>query len=391
MPHYNVILNLPGFTATKVSGPNPIVIHARYHRKPTCPYCNNSKLRIKDSFFRQVKHESIGCRNTVLRFKAHKFFCKPCHRYFNQLFPGILKHKRATEKLRQQVFRAHVQGVSQTDLAKQFFIAKSTIERWFHDHYFLQSQSKLNQHWPRVIGIDEHFFSKKQRFATTFCDLSNHRIFDIAKGKSETDLLPFLQKLPGRERVKVACIDLSVTYRNLIKKYFPKAMIVADRFHVLRLIEHSFMKTCHSINGDMKYQRGLLAMMRTRPERLNDNKKAKLQQFLNQNPAIHALYEFKEELLALLKHKHQTAKECRSLIPIFLDKIKQLKNATFEPLVTLGRTLYKWKDEIVRMWRFTKNNGITEGFHRKMKLIQRRAYGFRNFENYRLRVKVLCS
>ncbi len=37
------------------------------------------------------------------------------------------------------------------------------------------------------------------------------------------------------------------------------------------------------------------------------------------------------------------------------------------------------------MWRFTKNNGITEGFHRKMKLIQRPAYGFRNFQNYRLR------
>jgi transposase len=32
------------------------------------------------------------------------------------------------------------------------------------------------------------------------------------------------------------------------------------------------------------------------------------------------------------------------------------------------------------MWRFTKSNGITEGFHRKMKLIQRRAYGFKNFE-----------
>lgn len=39
------------------------------------------------------------------------------------------------------------------------------------------------------------------------------------------------------------------------------------------------------------------------------------------------------------------------------------------------------------MWRFTKSNDITEGFHRKMKLIQRRAYGFRNFENYRTRVK----
>ena len=47
--------------------------------------------------------------------------------------------------------------------------------------------------------------------------------------------------------------------------------------------------------------------------------------------------------------------------------------------------------EIARMFRFSKNNGITEGFHRKMKLIQRRAYGFRNFENYRLRVRVLCG
>ena len=42
------------------------------------------------------------------------------------------------------------------------------------------------------------------------------------------------------------------------------------------------------------------------------------------------------------------------------------------------------------MWRFTRNNGITEGFHNKM-LINRQAYGFRNFQNYRLRVKVLCS
>jgi transposase len=39
----------------------------------------------------------------------------------------------------------------------------------------------------------------------------------------------------------------------------------------------------------------------------------------------------------------------------------------------------------------TGTNGITEGFHRKMKLIQRRAYGFRNFANYRLRVIAQCG
>ncbi|RJT39180.1 transposase, partial [Legionella taurinensis] len=48
-------------------------------------------------------------------------------------------------------------------------------------------------------------------------------------------------------------------------------------------------------------------------------------------------------------------------------------------------TLDSWKEEIVRMWRFSKSNGITEGFHRKMKLIQRRAYGFKNLALSHLR------
>lgn len=89
-------------------------------------------------------------------------------------------------------------------------------------------------------------------------------------------------------------------------------------------------------------------------------------------------------------HKHRTAHYCRQLLPVFLEYLKELKTSGFKALKTLGKTLYNWREEVVRMWRFTKSNGITESFHRKMKLIQRRAYGFRNFENYRLRVKVLC-
>jgi len=43
------------------------------------------------------------------------------------------------------------------------------------------------------------------------------------------------------------------------------------------------------------------------------------------------------------------------------------------------------------MWRFSRSNGITEGFYRSMKLIQQRAFGFRNFENYRRRVRAHCA
>ena len=69
-----------------------------------------------------------------------------------------------------------------------------------------------------------------------------------------------------------------------------------------------------------------------------------------------------------------------------LRMIAELKQAGLPHLVQLGNTLHSWRDEIATMWRFPRNNGITEGFHTKMEVLQRQAYGFRNFNNYRLRV-----
>lgn len=61
------------------------------------------------------------------------------------------------------------------------------------------------------------------------------------------------------------------------------------------------------------------------------------------------------------------------------------------PLVELGDTLHSWSTETAAMWRFTRNDSNTEGFHNKMELITRQAYGFCNFQNYRLQVRVLCG
>ena len=71
--------------------------------------------------------------------------------------------------------------------------------------------------------------------------------------------------------------------------------------------------------------------------------------------------------------------------------MKEMKYEATQEFERLAETISEWFTPIIRMWRFTKNNSITEGFHRKMKLIQRRAYGYRNFENYRLRVLVECG
>lgn len=236
-----------------------------------------------------------------------------------------------------------------------------------------------------------HTLHKGQRFCTTFCDLKNRRIFDIQPGHSEAELAGFLGKLKGRERVKIVCIDLSSPYRSIIRRYFPKASIVADRFHVVRLIQHHFMQLARHLVANLKNHRGKLAALRKAPQRLNEKQRMRLDQLFAAHPILQTLHEQMHQWRDLMNHKHQTKNQCRELISQLLDKIRQLQQNQATPLQTLSATLHDWLEPIVCMWRTTRNNGITEGFHRKMKLIQRRAYGFRSFENYRLRVIAQCG
>ena len=105
-------------------------------------------------------------------------------------------------------------------------------------------------------------------------------------------------------------------------------------------------------------------------------------------PVLAALYHAKQRLNRYLLLKTLNARTARRTLPRLLELIEQLSAS---PMKGLARTLSNWLEPIVAMWRFSKTNGITEGFHNKMEMISRRAFGFRNFENYRLRVLTHCG
>ena len=113
--------------------------------------------------------------------------------------------------------------------------------------------------------------------------------------------------------------------------------------------------------------------------------------YLSENPALKAVYDFKQELMKLILTRVSGQSQAREHISKLLDAIRALKTSKFRNLETLGNTLDEWKEEIVRMWRFSKTNSITEGLHRRMDEIQNRAYGMHNFGNFRIRVKAYCS
>lgn len=148
----------------------------------------------------------------------------------------------------------------------------ATVERFYHQMVAHRVSHQNERICPRYLGIDEHRFSKKIGFVTTFCNLERHSTFNSAPGRSEAELLPFLRTLQGRKNVKVVCmVDIYYPYRKMAKKWFPNTKIVTDRFHRIKLINQHFAKTCKLIDEErLAFRRGeLLRVMTTRPKRLN--------------------------------------------------------------------------------------------------------------------------
>jgi len=387
-----ILLGLPDYQITGIEWKQGGVrLAARYSGPRACPDCQSQQLRSKGRYQRQVRHENWGLRRCLLLLELRKWQCRDCGRHFRQRLPGVQPRQRSSEAFQRHIFRQHLDGINRSRLAWREGIGAATVERYFRRGLQRQFSASHAGRCPPVLGIDEHFFTRRQGYATTLCDLRHHKVYDVVLGRSQAALEAYFQRLEGKADVRVVCMDLASSYRALVRKHFPNARIVADRFHVIRLINHPFLACWRDLDPAGSRNRGLRSLMRRHRHKLSAEQQARLAAYLATHPALELIYRFKQRLCYLLLKRHRTRKQCQQLVPRLLRAVCQLRQAGLAQLVQLGETLHSWSTEIATMWRFTRNNGITEGFHNKMELINRQAFGFRNFQNYRLRVKVLCG
>ena len=385
-------LTLPGYRIIRWESNTLMRVYVEALEAPRlCSCCGGGRLHSKGRYERRVRHLACFGNPSELVIGCRRYKCLGCNRSFVQPLPGIMPGRHSTELWREDIYERHGDGICASVLADREDVAPGTVGRIYSQFTERKAKERLSLDCPRVLGIDEHTLHKGMRFATTFCDLHRRRVFDISAGRSEAELSSYLGSLRGRDRVRVVCIDLSNSYRSMVRRWFPRAMIVADRFHAIRVVGLHLMRLARQLVPCLGWNRAWLGLLRSRSDRLLPEQQARLQQLLAAHPALRPIYEMKEHLCRLLRLKTQPPGACRIHIRELLHLISTLRESGLEAALTLAKTLADWTEEIVRMWRFTRNNGITEGFHRKMKLIQRRAYGFRSFQNYRLRVIAQCG
>ena len=144
-------------------------------------------------------------------------------------------------------------------------------------------------------------------------------------GRSELPLEACLQRLQGKSAVQLLAMDLSATYRSIVRKYFPNARIVAYRFPVIRLVNHHFLLSWRDLDPTGSKNRGLLKLMRRHEKNLTAEQAERLSKYLTEHPAIDAIYGFKQKLCALLTLKKQTKKQCRNLVLKLLNAFEELR------------------------------------------------------------------
>ena len=99
------------------------------------------------------------------------------------------------------------------------------------------------------------------------------------------------------------------------------------------------------------------------------------------NGEVAIAYRVKERL-----REFYTSTDAQSAREMFDDLVRHCMKVAMPPEIQkLGRTFKKWFDKICNFHIARVSNGPTEALNNLIKRIKRIGFGFRNFENYRIR------
>jgi transposase len=249
---------------------------------------------------------------------------------------------------------------------------------------------KLNYPWPKIVGIDEHSFRRNPRtgyteFATVIVDYVHPRVREIVQGKTTLELKAQLGAIPEPGNVQYAVIDLCDPFKNFVREHLPNASLVADKFHVLRLLSPALLRKRFEVAGtraDLRAKKLLLMSSR----KLDWKARLTLEHFLRNYPELNELYVWKERL-----HSFYRIRGYERAVRALTEITDQMAASTLKEIKTLRATLKKWRNEILAYFKTGLTNARTEGFNNRAKVVKRMAYGYRSFRNYRLRVLSACA
>jgi transposase len=348
-----------------------------------CPECGRRCKIIREmEEERSWRDLVVSGTSLFFHFRLREIIC-PTHGRSQENIPWADLYSRVSYRLEYLVL-AYSQIMTQKAAAKTLNIPKSTFSRILH--------SSINRirdghriRGLKSIGIDEISYCKGKKYATVVYDMDKGCVVWVSKGKGRETIDTFFEEELSeyqRNQIKYASCDMSPTYIGAIKEYCENAVLVLDKFHIVKALNDAVdevrKEEWRQLEGEEKKALKGLRWLLFRHSR---NRTKGQTRFLNKlkksNRRIHRAWVLKDEFEAFWEYLYQGSAE-----KFIKGWVTAVKRSRLEPMKGFVNTLINHWDNIITYVGTPITNAMAEGLNRVIRQVKNRASGYRNFHAF---------
>ena len=351
----------------------------------TCPRC--AGMTTKEHDRRQQRKQDRGLRDKVvfLTLMKRRFRCPYCGKVFTEPDEVFGPRRRSSYRFREYLGgEALHQTVRRT--AQKEKVGEGLVRRCVAEGIGRIVKAKGVEETPEFIGLDEFSVRRRRLYHTAICNLVEREVMEVVEGQGRQKVEEYLDKLPQPEKVKGVAMDMHEPFRQAVEMCLPQAKVVVDKFHLIRHINGALDKVRSRLQGGsgrgkrhdlFKNRYTLLKGV----ERLADWERPRLKQLFYRYPELKRAWMLKEDFRAWYRETDKSRAEER--LGLLEERIANDSLVEFKELL---HTFTNWRKEILNYFDYRITNGFVEGKNNRIKTIKRTAYGYRNMDNFRLRI-----
>ena len=375
--------NLKGLILDRLESNESICLHVRSPRNAFfCVKCERKTKSIYDRKTRRILHGIYDDKKVLLIWKSRRFKCKHCQFVFTEPRPSGISRKRYDEHFATETIK-HLATSNFKETSKKYKVSAPVLINILQE----RKQTEQLPDGELILNVDEHSFSGRD-LKITIGEILHKKILAVLIDDRQNTLRQYFKSLPdeAKSRIKEVCIDMKSSYLTVLEEMLPNAKVVLDRFHVVREMVRQVEEIRKIVQikgriGEIRINRFLLAKNR---EELSLLEQRRLKVIFENNkrfPALQNAYFVKEKVRDIYRARNR--KEAERKFDMLISQLEQFEVGKIREM---RDTLKRWKPYILNFFESRTTNAFIEGCHNKIKLIKRMSYGFRNFNNYVLKI-----
>ncbi len=357
-----------------------------------CRSCKCGRVHIHEWRVRFWKAPPVGLTPVFVTMKTPRVKCLNCGgKTWHQ--PTFVEGQRQITKQFEQCLEAWLSRLTIQDVVEVFGVSWNTVCEI--DIRRLKKLSRPDLTGLRRLAIDEVYLGKQHKFVTLVVDLDTRAVVSVAPGRGQAGLQGlFLRLKTANAKVEAVATDMAGGYIAAVLKYLPKARLVFDHFRVIKLMNEKLTilrrDLYRELKGNMHREvlKGIRWLLLKNPENLTQdqhvNEQQKLELALQLNRPLAIAYYLKEDLRQFWSQKSILAAER------FLgDWCRRASASGIRVLQSMAKTLLAHRAGLLNWYLHPISSGPIEGINNKVGALQRRAYGYRNYEHFKQRLLTL--